>query len=108
MARSSSLPEPRAGLGAELALLLLSKGARVAGIDFNAAALAETARLAVDHAADFEPIEANIADRQVVEQLPNRYAPDLERQTGVINNARNHSTVFEGGVASITRRSSGC
>ena len=30
------------GIGRELALLLLSKGARVAGIDLNATSLAET------------------------------------------------------------------
>ncbi len=58
------------GIGREVALLLLSKGARVAGIDLNAPALAETARLAADHVADFEPIEANIADREMVERPP--------------------------------------
>ena len=75
------------GIGRELALLLLSKGARVAGIDLNAAALAETARLAVDHAADFEPIEANIADRQVVERLPEQVHARFGTTDGVINNA---------------------
>lgn len=75
------------GIGRELTLLLLSKGARVAGIDLNAAALAETARLAADHAADFEPIEANIADRQVVERLPEQVDARFGAVDAIINNA---------------------
>jgi len=75
------------GIGRALTLLLLSKGARVAGIDLNAAALAETARLAADNAADFEPIEANVADRQMVERLPEQVLARFGAVDGVINNA---------------------
>ena len=38
------------GIGRELSLLLLTKGAKVAGIDLNAAGLDETARLAAENA----------------------------------------------------------
>jgi NAD(P)-dependent dehydrogenase (short-subunit alcohol dehydrogenase family) len=75
------------GIGRELSLLLLSKGASVAGVDLNAAALTETARLAADHAPDFEPIEANIADRRVVERLPEQVLARFGSIDGVINNA---------------------
>jgi NAD(P)-dependent dehydrogenase (short-subunit alcohol dehydrogenase family) len=75
------------GIGRELALLLLSKGARVAGIDLNAAALAETARLAANNAPGFEPIVANIADRHAVEQLPEQVCARFGTVDGVINNA---------------------
>src|SRR5580658_7785202 len=75
------------GIGRELALLLLSKRARVAGIDLNAVTLAETSRLAADHPTGFEPIEANIADRQMVERLPERVLTRFGTVDGVINNA---------------------
>jgi NADP-dependent 3-hydroxy acid dehydrogenase YdfG len=75
------------GIGRELALLLLSRGARVAGIDLNAASLAETARLAADYPAGFEPIEANVADRQAVERLPEKVFARFGTVDGVINNA---------------------
>jgi short-subunit dehydrogenase len=75
------------GIGRELALLLLSKGARVAGVDLNAASLAETARLAAAYPAGFESIEANIADRQLVERIPERVIARFGTVDGVINNA---------------------
>jgi NADP-dependent 3-hydroxy acid dehydrogenase YdfG len=75
------------GIGRELALLLLSKGASVAGVDLNAAALTETAALAADHKDNFEPMVANIADRQAVEQLPSHVKARFGTVDGVINNA---------------------
>jgi short-subunit dehydrogenase len=87
MVKSSSLPGPGAELGRELTLLLLSRGARVAGIDLNSASLAETASLASLHPDGFEPIEANIADRQVVERLPEKVLARFGAVDGVINNA---------------------
>jgi len=75
------------GIGRELSLLLLSKGAKVAGIDLNAAGLAETARLAAERASAFEPIVANIAERQAVERLPERVCTRFGAVDGVINNA---------------------
>jgi NADP-dependent 3-hydroxy acid dehydrogenase YdfG len=74
------------GIGRELTLLLLSKGAKVAGVDLNDAALAETARLA-DSTSGFEPLVANIADRQQVERLPDRVCARFGTVDGIINNA---------------------
>jgi NAD(P)-dependent dehydrogenase (short-subunit alcohol dehydrogenase family) len=75
------------GIGRELALLLLTKGARVAGVDLNAAALSETARLADGRRNGFEPLVANIADRAAVEQLPQLVCTKYGAVDGVINNA---------------------
>jgi len=75
------------GIGRELALLLLSMGAKVAGIDLNAGALAETAKLAAKSSADFEPIMANIADRDAVERFPEQIFARFGMIDGVINNA---------------------
>jgi NADP-dependent 3-hydroxy acid dehydrogenase YdfG len=75
------------GIGRELSLLLLSKGAKVAGIDLNAAGLAETGRLAAERAPAFEPIVTNIAERQAVERLPERVCARFGAVDGVINNA---------------------
>jgi len=75
------------GIGRELTLLLLSKGARVAGIDLNGPALAEIARIAADYEDGFEPIEANVADRNMVEQLPEKILARFGTVDGVINNA---------------------
>jgi len=75
------------GIGRELTLLLLSMGAKIAGIDLNAGALAETAKLAAKNPADFEPIVANIADRDAVERLPEQLVARFGMIDGVINNA---------------------
>ena len=75
------------GIGREITLLLLSKGSKVAGIDLNGAALAETARLAGNDATGFESIVASIADRHVVERLPEQVCSRFGTVDGVINNA---------------------
>jgi NADP-dependent 3-hydroxy acid dehydrogenase YdfG len=75
------------GIGRELALLLLAKGAKVAGVDLNAAGLSETARLAGARASEFELIVTNIADRQAVEALPERVRARFGAVDGLINNA---------------------
>ena len=75
------------GIGRELSLLLLTKGAKVAGIDLNAAGLNETARLAAENASAFAPLVANIADRQAVERLPELVTARFGAVDGVINNA---------------------
>jgi NADP-dependent 3-hydroxy acid dehydrogenase YdfG len=75
------------GIGRELSLLLLAKGAKVAGVDLNTAALSETARLAGSHASEFEPIATNIADRPAVEALPERVCARFGAVDGLISNA---------------------
>jgi NADP-dependent 3-hydroxy acid dehydrogenase YdfG len=75
------------GIGRELSLLLLTKGAKVAGIDLNAAGLDETARLAAESASAFAPLVANIADRQAVERLPALVTARFGAVDGVVHNA---------------------
>ncbi len=75
------------GIGRELSLLLLTRGAKVAGIDLNAAGLNETARLAAENASAFAPLVANIADRQAVERLPALVTARFGAVDGVVNNA---------------------
>lgn len=57
------------GIGRQVALQLLAKGARVAGVDLSEAGLAETARLA-GPTADFAPFVVSITDRDAVFALP--------------------------------------
>ena len=75
------------GIGRELALLLLTKGAKVAGVDLNAGAVAETGSLAGEHNGDFEPFVANVADRTAVENLPEQVGARFGVVDGIINNA---------------------
>lgn len=75
------------GIGRELALLLLSKGNQVAGVDLNADALSETSRLAGSRSAGFAQFVVDITDRIAVATLPGQV---IERFNGidcVINNA---------------------
>jgi NAD(P)-dependent dehydrogenase (short-subunit alcohol dehydrogenase family) len=51
------------GIGRELALHLLSKGARVAGIDLAPQSLEETAALAGGYAQDFAAFVADVSKR---------------------------------------------
>jgi NADP-dependent 3-hydroxy acid dehydrogenase YdfG len=75
------------GIGRELALLLLGKGARVAGIDWNGSSLEETASLAGSRAGDFLRIIANIADQRSVQTLPEQVCARFGTVDGLINNA---------------------
>lgn len=75
------------GIGRELALLLLAEGAKVAGIDLNAATLAETAQLASNYPGGFESFVANITDKARVEQLPEQICSRFGAVDGLINNA---------------------
>jgi NAD(P)-dependent dehydrogenase (short-subunit alcohol dehydrogenase family) len=75
------------GIGRELALCLLSKGALVAGVDLNPASLNETAVLAAGHKHPFEGFVVNVADRQAVDALPERVLARFGQIDGIINNA---------------------
>lgn len=74
------------GMGRELVLLLLSKGAKVAAVDINEAALRETVSLAGD-TTNLEVLQVNIADRAVVEALPEKILARFRVVDGIINNA---------------------
>lgn len=75
------------GIGRELALLLLTKGAKVAGVDVNATALAETAALAGNRQAEFAEFVTDITDRTAVERLPGQVIARFGTVDGIINNA---------------------
>jgi short-subunit dehydrogenase len=75
------------GIGRELTLLLLNKGARVAAVDINAEALQETAALAGEKQAYLSTHIVNIADRENVEALPADVIEAHGAVDGIINNA---------------------
>lgn len=75
------------GMGRELCLLLLKKGARVAAIDINEAALLETKKLAGGDESRFSTHVVNIIDRDMVAQLPVAVSQKHGAVDGLINNA---------------------
>jgi short-subunit dehydrogenase len=76
------------GMGRELALLLLKKGARgVAAVDISEAGLQETVRLAGEYGSKISCHVVNIADRQAVEALPAAVLKAHGQVDGLLNNA---------------------
>ena len=74
------------GMGREITLLLLKRGAKVAAVDINQAALTETATMAGASQA-LALFTLNIADKQAVEALPAQVIAAFGAVDGVINNA---------------------
>jgi short-subunit dehydrogenase len=75
------------GIGRELVLHLLSKGARVAAVDMSEAALAETTKLAGEMVARLSCHQLNVTDRAAVEALPAQVIAAHGAVDGLINNA---------------------
>jgi NAD(P)-dependent dehydrogenase (short-subunit alcohol dehydrogenase family) len=75
------------GIGRELALQLIKKGARVAGVDVNAASLAQTRELVGVSQDRFFGFEASVADSDAVSELPTKVAARFGAVDGLINNA---------------------
>jgi len=75
------------GIGREIVLCLLSKGARVAGVDLNPKSLDETAGLADRYKDKFGGFIVNVADRSAVEALPEQVLARFGAVDGIINNA---------------------
>lgn len=75
------------GMGRELTLRLLKKGARVAAVDINQVSLQETAALAGDHQGKLSTHVLNIMDRDAVSKLPEAVIQAHGAVDGVINNA---------------------
>jgi len=73
------------GIGRELVLNLLGRGARVAAIDISEGGLAETAQLAGDKADRLSTHVADITDRVTVEALPSAIMEKHGQVDGVIN-----------------------
>ena len=75
------------GMGRELVLNLLSKGAFVAAVDINEKALEETAQLAGELKKDLMTVPLNITNKEAVEALPGKVIARFGMVDGIINNA---------------------
>jgi NAD(P)-dependent dehydrogenase (short-subunit alcohol dehydrogenase family) len=73
------------GMGRELVLELLRRGASVAAVDINDKTLRETATLASERAGSLATFTTNITDRAAVEALPRAVAERFGAVDGVIN-----------------------
>jgi short-subunit dehydrogenase len=75
------------GIGRELALELIKRGARVAVVDINDTALKETVELAGDNSDKISIHKVNITDKAAVYSLPEQVIAKHGRVDGIINNA---------------------
>lgn len=75
------------GMGREVTLNLLSKGAKVFAIDINEATLQETVQLAADKQSNLATAVLNITDKAAVEALPAKVIEKFGVVDGIINNA---------------------
>lgn len=75
------------GIGRELVLNLLARGARVAAVDILAPALQETVTLAGDKAENLATYLTDITDLKRVKELPEQVLARFGAVDGLINNA---------------------
>ena len=75
------------GIGQELVLNLLTKGARVAAVDINESALQETVGLARDKKDKLSTHVVNVTDKDAVAALPEQVISKHGAVDGIINNA---------------------
>lgn len=75
------------GIGQELSLQLLRKGAKVVGVDIHAATLAQTQALAGVGEEQFKGLVADISDLDRVNALPAEVIQHFGAVDGLINNA---------------------
>ena len=75
------------GMGRELTLNLLSKGANVMGVDINETALNETVELAGNRKEHLATIVTDITDKQSIEILLEKSISAFGGVDGIINNA---------------------
>jgi NAD(P)-dependent dehydrogenase (short-subunit alcohol dehydrogenase family) len=73
------------GIGREVAIALVRRGARVAAVDLSADGLAETARLAAAPEGRFTTHVLSVADRAAVEALPDQVVAAHGQVDGVLN-----------------------
>ena len=73
------------GIGREVSLLLLEKGAKVVGVDLNVDALNQTKALAGQQSDHFKSVVLNITDRKAVEALPKDVQQTFGQVDGLIN-----------------------
>jgi NAD(P)-dependent dehydrogenase (short-subunit alcohol dehydrogenase family) len=75
------------GIGRQIVLNLLSRGARVAAVDINKAALEETVRLSADHKNELTIHQVDITDRKSVENFADAIIVRHGAIDGLVNNA---------------------
>ncbi len=75
------------GIGREIVLCLLARGASVAGVDLNPDSLEVTARLASGFDDRFSSFVTDISDSTAVQALPERIVSRFGAVDGLINNA---------------------
>lgn len=75
------------GIGREIVLNLLSKGASVAAVDINSEALDETAKAAGEKGSKVSTHVINLTEREAVEALPEQVIAQHGSVDGIINNA---------------------
>jgi len=75
------------GIGRNLVLSLVQRGAEVATVDINADTIQETVELAGDLGNKISTYVLNIADRKLVESLPDKIIGHHGAIDGIINNA---------------------
>lgn len=75
------------GMGREIVLNLLAKGARVIAVDVNETALQQTAKLAGDKAGNLTTAVLNITDKAAVEAFAQQTITTTGGVDGLINNA---------------------
>lgn len=73
------------GIGREVALALVAKGGRVAALDLSEDGLAETVRLAGEHADRISTHVINITDREAVDTLPEAIITEHGQVDGLLN-----------------------
>lgn len=75
------------GMGREIVLNLLAKGASVAAVDINGSALQETMKLASERKDKLATFALNITDQEAVQALPAKVIARFGTVDGIINNA---------------------
>lgn len=75
------------GMGREMALQIIARGGKVAGLDIHLVALEETAHLSGARAENFLSIEADISDLTQVNAVPEKVLQHFGQVDGLINNA---------------------
>jgi short-subunit dehydrogenase len=75
------------GIGREIVLNLLAKGAKVAAVDMNEKALLETAKLVIGNKENLSIHNLNITDKEAVEALSGEVIKKHGQVDGLINNA---------------------
>lgn len=75
------------GMGRELVLALLKKGAKVVAIDINKDSLEETVQIAGDYGVNIIPFVLDITNKSAVEETVKEILVQLNSIDGLINNA---------------------